>query len=409
MPMNERHRDADAGAPSPRVLLLLPGLWRGGAEARACALAAGLKARGWTVDVAALLYPFPGDKSVLPELRSMGIKPLDLGYGGVRQPAVWPRSIRAWWRLRNALAATKPDILHAFLPSGNIFAAGTLATTFSKSPRLVLGREGLPTYRKERPWLGVLEDWATRQAAATLCVCDAILRASNLDAKECKLQTILNGIETERFAATAEEKAAARADLAKRFPDHAPRWATGRLGVVVANLIPYKGHADILRALARHVAANEGSGLSFAFVGADLKKHQAALEQQADYLRVRDRVLFVGGVDDARPYLRAADFFLSSSHEEGLSLAILEAMATGLPILATTVGGTPEILDKAFALGFPPSDPDAMAGALAVVDAATPEELAQRGEAAARAARERFHATRMIDETERLYRELMAR
>jgi glycosyltransferase involved in cell wall biosynthesis len=380
-----------------RITLLLPGLWRGGAEARAALLASALRERGHEVEACVLQAPAPGDRSFAPELEAANVPIRDLGYGGVRWPPAWPRSLRAFQRLRRELKRFRPHVLHAFLPSGNIVAAWTAASLLPRSrPALVFGREGLPTYREARPLLGWLEDAAERRADATVCVCRAIAEAAgNIpDAR-----VIHNGIETERFAASPEEKRLARRKLLERFPSLE---AASRIGVAVANLIPYKGHADMLDALAKVRA----EGLGLVFVGGDPRGWRRELERRASSLGLSGRVAFAGGVEDARPWLLAADFFVSASHEEGLSLAILEAMASGLPVLASEVGGTPEILGDSFALGFPPRNADALAQAFERAAAWPQEELLRRGGAAATHCRERFSAGRMVDETEALYREL---
>jgi glycosyltransferase involved in cell wall biosynthesis len=393
-----------------KLALLLPGLWRGGAERRAAFLAGAMRQRGHEAEVFVLQAPEPGDRSFLPEFAEAGVPVRDLGYGGVRWPPAWPRTFRAFARLRRELKRFRPDVLHAFLPSGNIFAAGTLATLMPSSrPALLFSREGLPTYRQTRPSLGWMEDFASRRADATVCVCRAIALAVEQAPRGSwhrELRVILNGVEADRFARSPEAKTQARTDLEARFP---PLKVASRVAVVVANLIPYKGHADILDALAKLQASGRAEGLAFVFVGGDPLGWRAELERRVEALSLRERVFFAGGVEDARPWLWGADLCVSASHEEGLSLAILEAMSAGLPVVASEVGGTPEILDDSFALSFPAKNPDALADALAQALAWPEDDWRRRGEAAIALCQEKFSARRMADETEALYRELAER
>ena len=83
-------------------------------------------------------------------------------------------------------------------------------------------------------------------------------------------------------------------------------------------------------------------------------------------LGLAGRVHFLGQRDDIPDLLAALDIFVLPSHSEGVSLALLEAMAAGLPVIATAVGGLPEVVtDGVNGLLIPPQDPEALAQALA--------------------------------------------
>jgi glycosyltransferase involved in cell wall biosynthesis len=93
---------------------------------------------------------------------------------------------------------------------------------------------------------------------------------------------------------------------------------------------------------------------------------RAGLEAEAASLGLHGRVVFAGHADDVRPFYAAADCMALPSHSEGSPLALLEAMAAGLPVVGTAVGGVPEVAtDGETALLVPARDPRAFASALA--------------------------------------------
>lgn len=114
-------------------------------------------------------------------------------------------------------------------------------------------------------------------------------------------------------------------------------------------------------------------------------------------------VHFLGYRSDARDWLAGCDVYVNSSISEGVSLTILEAMSAGLPVVATRVGGTPEILDSTCGMLVPPRDPKAIAGALVEL-ACDPKRRGQLGQAARKRVEERFTLDRMIQQYCDVYR-----
>jgi sugar transferase (PEP-CTERM/EpsH1 system associated) len=133
------------------------------------------------------------------------------------------------------------------------------------------------------------------------------------------------------------------------------------------------------------------------------------LEDQARELGLGDRVLFTGRRDDVPEVLGALDIFALPSHTEGLSISLLEAAASGLPIVATDVGGNPEVVeDGVTGLLVPPGDPDAFAAGLARI-LETPGGGGELGARAAERVRARFSAESMVGQIEDLYEDVLAR
>jgi glycosyltransferase involved in cell wall biosynthesis len=96
-------------------------------------------------------------------------------------------------------------------------------------------------------------------------------------------------------------------------------------------------------------------------------EERAGLEALATELGVGESVRFMGYRSDARAWLAGCDAYVNCSVSEGVSLTILEAMAAGLPVIATRVGGTPEVIDETCGRLVPPRDPDAIAEALSAL------------------------------------------
>ncbi len=139
-----------------------------------------------------------------------------------------------------------------------------------------------------------------------------------------------------------------------------------RVILSVGRLSREKGHADLLRALSH--LAGLSSGLKFKAVVVGDGPEREGLEAEAAAPGLKGRVVFAGHSDDVRPFYAAADCMALPSHSEGSPLALLEAMAAGLPVVATAVGGVPEVAtDGETALLVPARDARAFASALARV------------------------------------------
>jgi glycosyltransferase involved in cell wall biosynthesis len=176
------------------------------------------------------------------------------------------------------------------------------------------------------------------------------------------------------------------------LPDAAARSrARERLGVgpdvlvigTIARLDPVKDLETLIRAVAQvSEASNLGPGVrSPLLIIVGDGSERARLENVAAELRVTSCVRFLGHRDDARDYLAACDIYANSSITEGVSLTILEAMAAGVPVVATRVGGTPEVIDQTCGRLTPPRDPAAFASAVMelAADPALRLRLGQRG------------------------------
>ncbi len=208
-----------------------------------------------------------------------------------------------------------------------------------------------------------------------------------------KVVTIRNGVDLSRFGHLERHPARLRLGLAT---DAVVIGTVGRLD-------PVKDQAALVRAFAAVASNHPGAYLVLAGDG----PCRGALGQLVEELGVAPRVRLLGDRTDVPAVLAAMDVFVLPSIAEGISNTILEAMASGLPVIATRVGGSPELIeDGVVGTLVPPQDPAALAAALAVyLDDS--EMRAVRGKAARTRAAERFGLDRMCDAYAELYRDLL--
>ena len=170
----------------------------------------------------------------------------------------------------------------------------------------------------------------------------------------------------------------------------------------IAALAPHKSQIDLLRAAG--IARARRDDLRFWIAGEGPLR--AELEHQHRALGLGDAVRFLGFREDVTDLLRAADIFCVSSYLEGLGTSTLDAMAAGLPVVATRVGGIPEIVaDGESGVLVGARNPDALADAIVAL-AENPERRAAMGARARERAR-LFSADRTSEGTRRVYLEAL--
>lgn len=170
--------------------------------------------------------------------------------------------------------------------------------------------------------------------------------------------------------------------------------------VAAGALTPLKAFDVLLRALGELAAEGRVFDLVIAGEGAE----RARLENLAGELGIRHRTQFLGGVDTVPDLLASAHMLVHPSRSEGLSNTILEAMAEGLPVIATNVGGTPELIsDGETGLLIPPDQPIVLASAIGrLID--DPSLRARLGKAAFETICTRHSVSRIVAAYEGLYR-----
>jgi glycosyltransferase involved in cell wall biosynthesis len=210
--------------------------------------------------------------------------------------------------------------------------------------------------------------------------------------------TIPNGI-SEPEAVTPAEATAVREELGLR--------ADSIVLTSVARLCDVKGQLELIRATAS--LAERGAPVEALLVGEDLEAggaYRRRLEAEAASLGVADRVVFAGFRGDIPTVLAASDIFVLPSTAEGMPISVIEAMAAAKPVLATAVGGVPEVVDdERTGILLPSREPAVLAEALESL-IADPLRAARLGAAGRRRFEERFSAKTMVAAVLALYEEV---
>jgi glycosyltransferase involved in cell wall biosynthesis len=311
-----------------RVLHLITELDIGGAERQLLALARALHQTGCEITVAYL----HGHAPLQPAFHDAGIEVFALASRHKADPA-------AFLRLRRLVQQTQPDILHTHLIQADHLGA------WAGAPITVSTKHSLDYFRNHPNWLVKLDRRVNHRFARFIAVSQVVkdhyCTVQKIPAN--KIDVIPNGIETALFA-----NATPISRTSLNVPGNAP--LIGCVGTISER----KGQADLIAAMPdvwKHFPT-----AILLLVGDGPTRRD--LEKQAS-----DRIRFLGHRDDIPAILHALDLYVQPSHTEGLPLAVIEAMAAGRPIVATNVGGIPEVTGEVATL-VPAHQPTALAAAI---------------------------------------------
>jgi glycosyltransferase involved in cell wall biosynthesis len=306
------------------------------------------------------------------ELRRMQTKRFDWGAIGA---------------LTTLLRKERIALVHAHLYHANLY--GRLAALRARVPAIATVHN---TYTRTKWHRRLLNRWLAAAGARVIAVSDDIRRdvARYDGVPEERITMLQNGIDLSRARSTlSRQEARRRLGLAD----------DGFVLGCLARLEEQKGHRYLLEALpagVRLVIAGDG-------------RLRGALEAQAEQLGLADRVSFLGTRRDVADILAALDAYVMPSLWEGLSLALLEAMAARLPVIASDVGGVSQVAaDGAWCLRVPPADVPALAAAIGRLAAESPERRAALGNQARQRVEEAFSLEAMLSRLTRVYDEVLA-
>lgn len=359
--------------PGP-VIFLLSAIGVGGSESKTVRLANSLSARGVDVTIAYLSTPDTLASSVRPDVTLVNLRRRGkLSIGALRRLAALIEAKRA----RTVVAINLYAALYARLVQ--LTRAGAhvrFIACLNTSEILPRDRPKMPLYR-----------WMLRGADAVIFGAHDQRRLwrerHRVGAPPQQTAVLYNGVDTARFVPRVAS--AARTST---------RLSTPLLIGTVARLRPEKAHTDLIRATA--VLRSRGFDVGALLVGEG--EARPAIEAEVARLGLEPYVELVGESKDVRPYLECLDIFvLTSVAVETFSNAALEAMACGLPIVSSEIGGMPELLAYGGGLGYTPGNVAELTERLASL-LADAERRAHLAQDARRAVVEHFSWERMVDE-----------
>lgn len=323
------------------MLWLTKGLGPGGAE-RLLVSFASIADRGRFDLRAAYLLPWKDHLVADLEARGVPAECLD----GRRE--IDPRWVA---RLRDLVRRADIDIVHAHSPLVAALARPALRALPRRARPALIGTEH-NVWSSHHP----ATRWANRLTIpledATLAVSEEV-RASMPARLASRTEVVIHGVDVEAIAGRQAERDEARAELSAGDEE--------LVVATVANLRANKDYPTMLAAAGRLAAAHPN--IRFVSVGQGPLADE--LEGERDRLGLGERFQFLGHREDPVRVLVAADVFCLSSRFEGLPISLLEAMAAGLAVVATRVGGVPSVVtDGREGRLVPPGDPDALAAAL---------------------------------------------
>lgn len=369
-----------------RVLQVHSDLVGGGIQGVLIELSRGLSPVGYAKGLCYFVagHPDPPD-SLLGELKAAGVKLY-------RLPVSHPFLSRYAVLLREAILDFEPDIVH--LHAATVGVVGAVVCQSTRTPVVVYTDHVLHT---ENPgWVRTLRRLTDKYIDWEVCVSDQALDSlvGGIPPRSKRVSVIYNGVRLPEPLGESD-RARARSELGLRPSD----LVIGTLG----RLARIKGYDYLVRAFPHILKEWPDSVLVLAGSG----EQEADLARLAATCGVAAHVRFIGHRDDVARVLGSYDIYVQPSLTEALSLALLEAAGAQKPIVATRVGGNPEVIkDGVSGLLVPPRDSKALAEAVCEL-AGDHGRRAQYGRAARSRATSAFTAELMLANYDQLYRSLM--
>ncbi len=326
-----------------RVLWIVKGLGPGGAEHLLAAAAEHLVTLGMHIECA---YILPQKDHLAARLEAAGVTTSCLSI--VERDPLWPK------RLTGLIRSGDWDVVHVHSPlPGSVARAAVRSLPAAVRPMLISTEHNRwQTHRRRTRMANRL---TSRWDERTFAVSDEV-RDSMRGTARTKAETLLHGIDVAGVRQASTDRAAVRAEFG--FSD------ADVVLVTVANFRKQKDYPNLLRA----VRSLHDRGVAFKLVAVGQGPDEAEVRRLAAELGVDHLVTFTGFRPDAVRVMAAADVFVLASQWEGLPVVLIEALALGLPVVATAVGGIAEIMrPDVDALLVPPSNGELLAGALARV------------------------------------------
>jgi glycosyltransferase involved in cell wall biosynthesis len=363
--------------------IVIPGLDHiAGAEQQVMLLAKGLRRRAWRVSVVALSGT---GGAAAKELVDAGVEFLSLK---MRKGLLDPRG---WLRFHRWLRYEQPDVLHAHLTHAVWFTrwsrlAASVPVVIDTIHNCCAARLGRRLCYWCSRWLPDHVTAVGQAAAQAYVAAHAVSQG--------RLSVVGNGVDVDSWKPDARARAAVREELGIK---HQFLW------LAVGRLEPVKDYATLLNAFAHVPSPSHLLVLGTGPLAAELK-------QLATRLGLSERVEFAGFEPQVKRWMQAADGFVLSSRREGLPMVLLEAGACGVPVVATDVPGTREVIvDGETGWLAPAGDPERLATAMSWLMHTPSGERRTMGQRARQHVIRNFSLETVLDRWEQLYGELLER
>lgn len=292
----------------------------------------------------------------------------------------------SFWKLRSLVLESNIDLIHSHSRTTQV-----LADLLSR----VLGKPHVFTchgFFKPKIFRQIFGCWGQRIIAVSQQVKEHLIKDFKLN--KFKISVVCNGVDIKNFGDSSNK------DKLRRQLSISTDFFVG----IIARLSDVKGHTYLIQAMSEVIKEFPQSKLLIVGQG----KTKDALTRQVNDLGLEASILFIPEIEDTKNLLVAMDIFVMPSLQEGLGLALMEAMAQGIPVVGSAVGGIKTLIqDKKNGLLVAPADSAALAGAIITLlnDAALRRAL---GGAARKFIIDNFSKEKMVNETEIVYQQVLA-
>lgn len=297
------------------------------------------------------------------------------------------KELKSFFDIYSIIKKERPSILH--LNSSKASGIGALVGRLLGVPNIVFTAHAW-AFNENRPWYEKKIIWflsliTVLLSHVTICVSDAVRDALSLSFLKKKMVTVHLGIE--------EKSGLQRQDARAFFASHIPIDQHTKIIVTIAELHPIKGLAYAIEAI------SSIPDCAYVIIGEGEERHR--LETLIKNKSLEKKVFLLGYLKDAGSYLSGADLFLLPSLSEALGYVLLEAGASRLPVIATSVGGIPEvIIDHKTGIVVPPANSMAIKEAILGI---SPEQEALFGSQLNKKIEEQFSLKKMKEKTISIY------
>ena len=372
-----------------KILYLITKSNFGGAQRYVYDLAIGLPKAEFEVAVA-----LGGNGPLADKLKAAGIRVIPIP--SLQRDISLIKEAAAFVEIANIIRHERPDILH--INSSKAGILGALLGRLLLVPRVIFTAHGW-AFNEDRPeWQKIIIkkiQWFTVLFAhQTIAVSEELKRQMNWPFIKNKMVVIYNGRSISGILSQEE----ARAYLCEHEPRLLP-YQNDFWSITIGELHLVKRHDAVVDAIKEIVKTEPNTRHLIIGQG----EEQGALEEQLLRLNLTENVFLLGSVDEAARFLKAADIFILASRSEGMPYVFIESLLAGLPVVATRVGGIPEVIEhNVEGLLTPPLDNKALFEA--ILSLRQNSELRSKFSEATQKKSLEFSLTKTLEKTLSLYR-----